>query len=71
MGDRRNVGENSCNFGDGTDQRDQSLMYMTMMMMMMMTMMMIKGGICVERLSTVPVISKNHDESQIIGLGQT
>jgi len=26
--DRRNVGESSCNFGDGTDQRVQSLMFM-------------------------------------------
>jgi len=34
--DRRNVGESSCNFGDGTDQRVQSLMFMTFMMMMMM-----------------------------------
>jgi hypothetical protein len=32
--DRRNVGENSCNSGDGTDQRVQSLMFMMMMMMM-------------------------------------
>ena len=32
--DRRNVGENTCNFGDGTDQRVQSLMLMMMMMMM-------------------------------------
>ena len=30
--DHRNVGENSCNFGDGTDQRVQSLMFMMMMM---------------------------------------
>ena len=28
--DRRNVGESSCNFGDGTDQRVQSLMFMMM-----------------------------------------
>jgi hypothetical protein len=34
--DRRNVGENSCNSGDGTDQRVQSLMFMLVMMMMMM-----------------------------------
>ena len=34
--DRRNVGESSCNFGDGTDQRVQSLMFMMMMMIMMM-----------------------------------
>jgi len=33
--DRRNVGESSCNSGDGTDQRVQSLMFMMMMMMMM------------------------------------
>jgi len=32
--DRRNVGESSFNFGDGTDQRVQSLMFMMMMMMM-------------------------------------
>jgi hypothetical protein len=32
--DRRNVGESSCNFGDETDQRVQSLMFMMMMMMM-------------------------------------
>ena len=31
--DRRNVGESSCNFGDGTDHRVQSLMFMMMMMM--------------------------------------
>jgi len=30
--DRRNVGESSCNFGDGTDERVQSLMFMMMMM---------------------------------------
>ena len=34
MEDRRN-GESSCNFGDGTDQRAESLMMMMMMMMMM------------------------------------
>ena len=34
--DRRNVGESSCNFGDGTDQRVQFLTFMIMMMMMMM-----------------------------------
>jgi len=28
--DRRNVGENSCNSGNGTDQRVQSLMFMMM-----------------------------------------
>jgi len=33
--DRRNVGESSCNFGDGADQRVQSLMFMMMMMIMM------------------------------------
>jgi len=33
--DRLNVGESSCNFGDGTDQRVQSFMFMMMMMMMM------------------------------------
>jgi hypothetical protein len=29
--DRRNVGGSSCNSGDGTDQRVQSLMFMMMM----------------------------------------
>jgi len=33
--DRRNVGESSCNSGDGTDHTVQSLMFMMMMMMMM------------------------------------
>jgi len=33
----KNVGESSCNSGDGTDQTVQSLMFMMMMMMMMMT----------------------------------
>jgi len=28
--DRRNVGDSSCNFGDGTDQRVQSSMFMMM-----------------------------------------
>jgi len=30
-----------------------------------------KGGVCVERLNTAPVIAKNYDESQTIGLDQT
>jgi len=34
--DQRNVGESSCNSGDGTDHRLQSLMFMMMMMMMLM-----------------------------------
>jgi len=34
--DRRSFGACSCNSGDGTDQRVQSLMFMMMMMMMMM-----------------------------------
>jgi hypothetical protein len=34
--DRRNAGGSSCNSGDGTDQRAQSLKFMMMMMMMMM-----------------------------------
>ena len=33
MQDQRNVGEGSCDFGDGMDQRAQSLMFMMMMMM--------------------------------------
>ena len=32
MEDRRNVGESSCNFGDETDQRVQSVMFVMMMM---------------------------------------
>jgi hypothetical protein len=32
-GDRRNVGESSCNSGDGTGQMAQPLMFMMMMMM--------------------------------------
>jgi hypothetical protein len=32
--DRRNVGGSSCNSGDGTDQRVQSLMFLMMIMMM-------------------------------------
>jgi len=35
MEERRSVGASSCNSGDGTDQRVQSLMFMMMMMMMM------------------------------------
>ena len=31
--DRRNVGESSCNFGDGRDQRVQFLMFMMMLIM--------------------------------------
>ena len=31
--DRRSVGASSCNCGDGTDQRVQSLMFVMMMMM--------------------------------------
>ena len=33
MEDRRNVGESSRNFGDGTDQRVESLMFMMMMIL--------------------------------------
>ena len=33
--DRRRVGASSCNSGDGTDQRVQSMMFMMMIMMMM------------------------------------
>ena len=33
--DRRNVGESSCNFGDGKDQRVKFSTFMMMMMMMM------------------------------------
>ena len=33
--DRRNVGENSCNSGDGTDQRVQSLIFMMMILLRM------------------------------------
>jgi len=38
--DRRNIGESSCNSGDGMEQRVQSLTLMMMMMMMMVMMMM-------------------------------
>jgi hypothetical protein len=31
LDDLRNIGESSCNYGDGTDQRVQSLMFMMMM----------------------------------------
>ena len=34
MEDRRNLRESSCNSGDETDQRVQSLMFMMMMMIM-------------------------------------
>ena len=33
--DRRNDGESSCNFGDGTDQRVQSLMFMMMIIIIL------------------------------------
>jgi hypothetical protein len=36
LGDRRNVGESSCNAGDGAGQMAQPLMFMMMMIMMMM-----------------------------------
>ena len=36
MEELRSIGAISCNSGDGTDQRVQSLMFMMMMMMMMM-----------------------------------
>jgi hypothetical protein len=32
MEDQRNAGENSCNSGDGTDQRVQTLMFMMMIL---------------------------------------
>ena len=35
MDDRRNVGEISCNFGGGRDQKFESFIFMMMMMMMM------------------------------------
>jgi hypothetical protein len=39
--DRRKVGESSCNSGDVTDQRVQSLMFMMMMMMIMQLFMLL------------------------------
>jgi hypothetical protein len=48
LGDRRNVGESSCNCGDGTGQMAQPLMFM--MMMMMMTDMQLLQGILSLRL---------------------
>jgi len=53
--DRRNVGGNSCNFGDETDLRVQSLMFMMMMMMMMM--MNIKVKITTQQ--TLPSLNLN------------
>jgi hypothetical protein len=35
LGDRRNAGESSCNFGDGTGQMAQPLMFMMMMIIIM------------------------------------
>ena len=36
MEDRTNIAECSCNFGDGTDQMVQSLMFMMMIMVMIL-----------------------------------
>jgi hypothetical protein len=36
LGDRRNVGESSCNSGEGTGHMAQPLMFMIIIMMMMM-----------------------------------
>jgi len=43
LADRRSVGASSCNSGDGTDERFQSLMFMMMTIMMMMMMMYLFG----------------------------
>ena len=34
--DRRNVGEISCNFGDGTDQRVQSLILLLLLLLLLL-----------------------------------
>jgi len=57
--DRRNVRQSNCNFGDGTDQRVQSLMFMMMTMMMMM--MMTKR--CLYRVRRISCISFSYCDS--------
>jgi len=45
LGDRRSVGESSCNFGDGTDQRVQYSMFMMMMIIIIiLTIDVVKTG---------------------------
>jgi hypothetical protein len=44
LGDRRNVGESSCNSGDGTGQMAQPLIFM-MMMMMVCVYALVQGGL--------------------------
>jgi len=56
--DRRNVGESSCNSGDGTDERFQSLMFM-----MMMYSSIIYTSPQYEIFSTVPLILASHKNS--------
>jgi hypothetical protein len=56
LGDRRNVGENSCNSGDGTGQMAQPLMFIMMMMII------IKVSVLQFKLSVVvfPEVSMLH-----------
>ena len=49
MEDRRNVGEGSCNYGDGTAQRVQSLMLLLLLLLLLMMMMMTKKKVHINR----------------------
>ena len=57
--DRRSVGASSCNSGDGTGQRVQSLMFM-MMMMMMMVILLLLAGIVNKMWHTVCFVNNLH-----------
>jgi hypothetical protein len=54
--DRRNVGESSCNSGDGTGQTAQPFMFMMMMMMMSMLM----NTVCLSNYVPTPFCDTNY-----------
>jgi hypothetical protein len=69
FGDQRNVGESSCNSGDGTGQMAQPLMFMMIMMMMMMTSLC--RGICHQGCGYVvfvglPIVPSERKQIQIL-----
>jgi len=58
--DRGSVGASSCNCGDGTDQRVQSLMFMMMMMMMMTKLQIKEYGTQTEAIEDVCLLGDFH-----------
>jgi len=60
---RRSIGVSSCNCGDGTDQRVQSLKFMMVVMMMMMMMMVIESYETLRRFNLKNITDVSEDRN--------